>query len=111
MSSPKGQGLIETLALSFAAMTFLSVVGATLYFSLVHAGLSYLLHESLVCENTQGVQGCREEFLRKSKFFLFASTLQSFENFQNGERLTQRVVIKMPMNRTLKIEKELALYR
>jgi hypothetical protein len=109
--SSRGQGLIEALSLSFTFMAMASVLLTSFYFSAVHAGLSYLLHENLVCEETQGRTDCREEFLRRSRTFLFSARILHFESSKGFNNRVARIEVRMPFKRVLKIQKEMDLYR
>ena len=110
-NSEKGQSLIEALGLALAMFGFVSVVMAVFYLCLVHVGINYLLHENLVCEATQGSHDCRQEFLTRSRVFLFAAHLEKFESSHSSDHFKNRVEISMPMHRTMRLQKELALYR
>ncbi|MGZ3805712.1 MAG: hypothetical protein ACXVB4_15960 [Pseudobdellovibrionaceae bacterium] len=105
-----GQALIESLALFGVISAILSVLGGLVYFGLVHVGMNYLLHEFLVCESTQNVKHCRGDFQQKAHRFLFAAQLTSIESRKTRNKQTVRIILKMPMNRFLKMQKELELY-
>jgi hypothetical protein len=107
----QGQSLIEALAVSAAMMTFICVLGVALYFSVVHFGISYLLHEHLVCEETQGANHCREDFLNTSKIFLIAAKIRKFESSSSGRGRTDLIEIQMPFNKILRLQKDMDLYR
>jgi len=109
--SSRGQSLIEALALSFVVMGFISIFLGTLYFSAVHAGMNYLLHEHLICNGTQQIKNCRADFLRKSKKFLFLSEIKKIETYEKRGKFQGFVKIKMPLDRDIKISKELGLYK
>lgn len=104
-----GQSLIESLALSAALMAALTVLCGVLYFGFVHVGANYLLHELLVCEATQGENRCEQTFRQKAQSFLFAAKIQSLESRRSFDKLRGRLVLQMPMKRTLTIKKELTL--
>ena len=98
--------MIEALVVSFAVMTVLSVLGAVIYYGVVHTGMNYLLHEFLVCKLTQGETQCREEFKKKSTPFLFASRILVFESF-DAAMPKARLVLQMPLKKTLTLKKDL----
>jgi hypothetical protein len=111
LKTNQGQALIESLLVSAVVGAILSVLGAIVYFSLVHAGVNYLLHEYLICKGTQGAKDCRGDFQQRIPAFLFAAKLTSFESTQHYNKQKVRVTLGMPMNRRLTIKKELELYR
>lgn len=101
--------MIESLALSAAMMTFVSVIAGVLYFSLVRAGMNYLLHEHLVCEQTQGSRACSREFKEKAKAWLVFAKVRSFSSSKSFGKWQARLQIEMPLQRTMKLEKEMPL--
>lgn len=106
--------MIESLALSAALVAMLSVLAAIIYFGLVHVGINYLLHEFLVCEVTvvtQGEKHCSRDFHQRAQVFLFAAELTSFKSTKIFNKQKVRVSLKMPMNRSLNLQKELEAYR
>lgn len=105
----RGQGMIESLALGAALMTALTVALAVLYFGFVHVGANYLLHELLVCRSTQGESRCEERFRQRAQSFLFAGRIMTLECRHGffGERA--RLVLQMPMGKTLSLKKELSV--
>lgn len=103
----RGQSLIESLALSAALMAAMTVLFGVLYFGFVHIGANYLLHELLVCEATQGETLCEKTCRQKAQSFLFAAKLRSLEARRSLGRIHGRLVLQMPMGRTLIIKKEL----
>jgi hypothetical protein len=111
ISNQSGQSLIESLAFSVALFALLSALGALLYFGLVHMGMNYLLHEFLVCQSMRGASQCREEFYKKSKPFLFAAKIQIFESSSYSTKQAARLVLQMPLKRTLTLKKDLGIYR
>jgi hypothetical protein len=104
-----GQGLIETLAVAGAVMALCSALGAVMYFGAVNAGMHYLLHESLVCQQSEGHGDCRKEFKARAAPWLFAAKLQSFDLSENFGHGRARVQLQMPLRKTLVIRKEMAL--
>jgi hypothetical protein len=103
--------LIESLALSASLIAVLSIIGAFVYFGLIHVGANYLLHEFLVCEVTQGEQRCQKDFRERIQTFLFAAQLTSFRSSKVFDKQRVRITLKMPMNRRLTMQKELEWYR
>lgn len=103
----RGQSMIESLALSAALMAAVMVMLAVLYFGFVHIGANYLTHELLVCRSTQGDSRCEERFRERARSFLFADKILALECRRGffGERV--RLVLKMPMEKTLTLKKEL----
>jgi hypothetical protein len=111
LKNQSGQALIESLALSAALVAALSGLGAIIYFALVHLGVNYLLHEFLVCEVTQGANQCQHDFQKKTRTFLFAGKLTDFVSTKTPNKQIVRVTLKLPMNRSLTMQKELEPYR
>lgn len=105
----KGQGMLEAIVGSGLLMLFLSLLGATFYFSLVHAGMNYLLHEHLVCEATAHHGDCRSDFMMKTKSLLIFGKIQHFDSGVKNSELQARVDVQLPLHQTLRIEKVLAL--
>ena len=110
LQNTQGQSMIEALALSAALITFLSALGAVIYFGFVHIGMNYLLHEFLVCQSTSGEENCRQEFYKKAAPILFAAEIQRFESSTHWGRQKVRLILQMPLKRTLTLKKELAIY-
>jgi len=110
LQNQMGQSLIESLAFSGALFAMLSALWALLYFGLVHMGMNYLLHEFLICESTRGALQCREEFLKKSQPFLFAAKIQAFESKGLYSKKSVRLVLQMPLRRSLTLKKDLGIY-
>ena len=109
--SVHGQSTIEALAVAVALVGFVSVLGAVLYFGMVNVGMNYLIHEFLVCEQTEGTKNCRQELLKASKPFLIFATLQTIETQNRRGKAQARMVLKMPFRKTMQIKDELGLYR
>lgn len=110
LKNNQGQGLIESLVLSGALLTTVTVLFAVLYFGFVHLGAHYLLHELLVCEITVGAKNCEKDFRKKAQAFLFAVEIRVLETSSRwGQGQRARLVLKMPMGRSLTIKKELNL--
>lgn len=105
----RGQGLVETMALSAALLSAVMMFFALLYFGFVHIGMNYLLHEFLICEATEGTTLCEKQFRQKAQSFLFAAKILTLENRPVRGRQRVRVVLQMPLKRSLTIKKELEL--
>ncbi len=110
LKNSRGQALIETLALSSALVAALGVLLGVLYFGFVHIGANYLMHELLVCQATDGEHGCEKQFRSRAGSFLFAAKVLSLESRQNFAGYGARLILQMPMRRTLTLKKELRIY-
>lgn len=110
ITNQRGQGLIEALAVSVTVIAALSALGGALYFGLVHTGMNYVLHEYLVCKKTQGTKDCKKEFHTKSRSFLWAARILALEDSQLFQKQRARLVIAMPLQRTLTLKKEIEIY-
>lgn len=106
-ANAKGQGLIETVALSAALMAFFTGLSAVLYFGLVHTGMHYLLHENLVCEQTQHHGDCAREFKTRAAPWLFLAELRSFQTVKVLGKIRSRAQIVMPLKKVLTISNEM----
>lgn len=102
--------MIETIALSAALLGALTCLGGILYFGFVHAGMNYLLHEFLVCKSTQGRIDCTRNFQRQAKPLLFAAKVIQLESSAGLKSARARLVLKMPLQRTLTLKKELRIH-
>lgn len=110
LRSNRGQALIETLALSSVLVAALGVLLGVLYFGFVHIGANYLMHELLVCQATEGEHGCEKQFRSRAQSFLFAAKVLDLESRQSfGGSRRARLVLEMPMKRTLTLKKELRI--
>lgn len=110
LNNPRGQGLIEALALSMTGIAALTALGGAIYFGVVHVGMNYLLHEYLVCQKTQGAVDCKKDFYKQSTPFLVAARVLTLENSIVFNKQRARLVVAMPMKRTLTFKKELEIY-
>jgi hypothetical protein len=109
LKNNQGQALIESLALCAALGIALALLLAILYFGFVHIGMNYLLHELLVCKTTQGESRCENQFRKKAEAFLFAAKILDLECHQSFSSTHARVVLQMPMKKTLTLKKELGI--
>ena len=98
--------MIETLALSAALVAAVTSLLGIMYFGFVHIGANYLLHEFLVCESTVGEQHCEKNFRWKAESFLFAARVLTLESRAFGGKHGARLVLAMPLKRTLTLKKE-----
>lgn len=104
LKNNRGQALIETLALSATILGAFSALGALAYLTLIHAGANYLLHELLVCQSTEGKTHCEQEFRQKTAAFLLHGRILRLESSQR--RRKARVLLELPMGKTMEIHKE-----
>lgn len=106
----QGQGAIEALALSVTIIAALSALSGGIYFSVVHVGMNYMLHEYLICKKTEGATDCKKDFYKKSAPFLVAARVLTLENSVVFNKQRVRLVVAMPLKRTLTFKKELEIY-
>ncbi|WP_413288888.1 hypothetical protein [Bdellovibrio sp. HCB337] len=109
-TNKQGQGTIEALALSVTVIAAVTALGAGIYFSVVHVGMNYMLHEYLICQKTQGATDCKKDFYKKSAPFLVAAKVLTLESSVVFRKQRARLVVAMPMKRTLTFKKELEIY-
>lgn len=109
LRNQRGQGLIESIALSAALLGALTCLGGILYFGFVHAGMNYLLHELLICKSTQGSGDCTKTFRRQAAPLLFAAKIMKLESSVRPRSAKARLVLKMPLDRTLTLKKDLKI--
>jgi hypothetical protein len=102
---------MESLALSAALVSLLSFFAMVIYFSLVHAGMNYLLHEHLVCEQTEHHGDCTSNFKSRAQAWLFMAKLRSFQSTQTSSKIRDRLQIQMPLQRKLTLTKEMPVLR
>jgi hypothetical protein len=109
LRSNRGQALIETLALSSTLIAALGVLFGVAYFGFVHIGANYLMHELLVCQSTDGEHGCNKKFHARAESFLFAAKVLDLESRRGLGAYRVRLVLRMPLGRTLTLKKELRI--
>ena len=73
--------------------------------------MSYLLHEHLVCEETEGRSRCRETFVKAARPFLIFAEIQIFESQRRRQKISNRLELRMPFKKTMKFKNELGLYQ
>lgn len=109
LRNQSGQSLIEATALALALTALLSAFAGVLYFGFVHSGMSYLMHEHLVCQQTQREVDCDGQFRKRSKAWLFKAEISSFQSTKGFGKIRDRLQLRMPMKRMMTITKEMEL--
>jgi len=105
----QGQSLVESLILAGALAALLGTLGGVVYFGFVHMGMNYLLHEYLICQATVGESECRRQFEKASAPLLFAAKILRFESSGFARTKKVRILLQMPLKRTLTLSKEMRI--